>query len=106
MSVYHCSCGFGADTAEDYADHLGLAFDPDDDLGPDGTAHAEVSHDGPPRHLCACGYAAQDSPDFNDHLLLAVLPANAIGLDGARHVPVDTATPHSWYAHNPGTGEA
>jgi hypothetical protein len=101
MSVFHCACGFGADTAEDYADHLALSFDPDDDIGTDGTAHAEVSHAGPARHLCACGHASQNTPEFSDHLLLAVLPADAIGLDGNKHVPVNTTTPHHWYAHSP-----
>ena len=103
MSLMHCSCGFGADTTEDYADHLALSFDPDDDIGTDGTAHAEVSHDGPPRHRCACGYGSGDTPDFSDHLLLAVLPPDGIGLDGNKHVPVSTSTLHHWYAHNPAT---
>jgi hypothetical protein len=101
MSVFHCSCGFAADTSEDYADHLGLSFDPDDDIGTDGTAHAEITHGGPPRYQCACGYGTQDTPDFNDHLLLAVLPADAIGLDGNKHIPVNPITPHHWYAHKP-----
>jgi hypothetical protein len=105
VSALHCSCGYATDTANDFGDHLGFVFDPDDDIGTDGTAHAEIAHGGPPRHLCACGYGTQDTQDFNDHLLLAVLPPDAIGLDGARHVPVSTATPHHWYAHYPATGE-
>jgi hypothetical protein len=31
MSLFHCSCGHATDDPEDYADHLGWVFDPDDD---------------------------------------------------------------------------
>jgi hypothetical protein len=101
VSAFHCSCGFAADTPDDFADHLSWIFAPDDDQGTDVTRHAEIAGTTTRRHLCDCGYASDDPADFNDHLLLAVIPADAIGRDGQRHIPVNPATPHHWYARNP-----
>jgi hypothetical protein len=97
MSRFHCACGFAADDTESFADHLGLVFDPNHDIGNDGRTHAEIGSDGAARHLCACGFAAADAAEFNDHLLIVVMPPDAIGLDGERHAPVETATPVLFY---------
>jgi hypothetical protein len=97
MSRFHCSCGFAVDDAESFADHLGWVFDPNDDIGTDGNAHAEISSSQPSGHLCVCGFAAPDTAEFNDHLLVVVIPSDAIGFDGDRHTPVDTATPIKCY---------
>jgi hypothetical protein len=101
MSGYHCSCGFAIDDPDALADHLGWVFDRDDDIGTDGSPHAEISHPALPSHLCACGYTTTDAAELNDHLLLAVIPADGIGIDGNRHVLVDLATPRYWYAMRP-----
>jgi hypothetical protein len=101
MSALHCLCGFATDDAEGFADHLGWIFDPNDDIGTDGSAHAEISHSSEPAHLCACGFATADTAEFSDHLLLVVIPADGIGIDGERHIPVDPATPDHWYARHP-----
>jgi hypothetical protein len=101
MSRYHCSCGFAIDDPDALADHLGWVFDPDDDIGTDGHAHAEVAYAGLPAHLCACGHTTTDAAEFNDHLLLVVIPADGIGIDGNRHVLVDLATPRHWYVMRP-----
>lgn len=101
MSRFHCSCGFAIDDPEALADHLGWAFDRDDDTGTDGKAHAEITHAGLPAHLCACGYSSADPADFNDHLLIVVIPADGIGIDGTRHALIDLATPALWYAMRP-----
>ena len=101
MSALHCSCGFASDHAEAFADHLGLVFDRDDDIGADGSPHSEISHAGLPVHLCACGFSAASATEFNDHLLIVVIPADGIGIDGDRHVPVDLATPRQLYARRP-----
>jgi hypothetical protein len=101
MSQFHCSCGFAIDDAEGFADHLGWVFDRDDDIGTDGSRHAEIGQANQSGHLCACGFGAGDPAEFNDHLLLVVIPADGIGIDGDRHVPVDLATPHDWYARRP-----
>jgi hypothetical protein len=101
MSRFHCSCGFAIDDAESFGDHLGLVFDRYDDLGTDGSKHAELVHAGAPGYLCACGFATADRADFNDHLLIVVIPPDAIGIDGDKHIPVDTATPLHLYARRP-----
>ena len=97
MSRFHCSCGFAIDDAQSFGDHLGLVFDRDDDMGTDGSPHAEIIHESPPGYLCACGFTSADTADFNDHLLIVVIPADDIGIDGDKHIPVDTSTPHNWY---------
>jgi hypothetical protein len=97
MSIFHCSCGFAADKAESFGDHLGWVFDRDDDIGTDGSPHAEIAGRKPSGHLCSCGFTSPSAQEFNDHLLIMVITPDAIGLDGDRHVPVDTSTPLSWY---------
>lgn len=104
MSRYHCACGFAIDDPEALADHLGWVFDRDDDIGADGSPHAEVTHAGMPAHLCACGYTTAGTADFNDHLLLMVIPSDGIGIDGCKHTLVDLATPRHWYAMRPADG--
>jgi hypothetical protein len=101
VSSYHCACGFAIDDPEALADHLGWVFDPDNDIGTDGSPHAEVSHPGLPAHLRACGHSSADAAEFNDHLLLMVIPLDGIGIDGDRHVLVDLSTPRHWYAMRP-----
>jgi len=101
VSRYHCSCGFAIDDPEALADHLGWVFDRDDDIGTDGSRHAEVTHARLPAHRCECGYTTSDTADFNDHLLLMVIPADGIGIDGDRHALVDLATPRQWFAMRP-----
>jgi hypothetical protein len=93
MSRFHCRCGFAIDDPEELADHLGWVFDRDDDIGTDGSPHAEVTHPGPSAHLSACGYATADATEFNDHLLFMAIPLDGVGIDGGRHVLVDLATP-------------
>jgi hypothetical protein len=97
MSQFHCSCGFAIDDAESFADHLGWVFDPYDDIGTDGNAHAEVASGNLSGHLCTCGFATVDTAEFNDHLLIVVIPPDAIGIDGDRHAPTETATPIKCY---------
>jgi hypothetical protein len=76
---------------------MGWVFDRDDDIGNDGSAHAEVTSGEISGHLCACGFATADTAEFNDHLLIVVIPPDAIGIDGDRHAPTETATPIKCY---------
>jgi hypothetical protein len=100
VSLLHCSCGFGADDAGSFADHLHLAFARDDDTGTDGRQHAETARDGT-RLVCACGLTTS-AAELDDHLLMAFITPDAVGTDGERHVPVDTTTPLRWYAREAG----
>ena len=100
MSLFHCSCGFASDDADEFGDHTRLAFARDDDIGTDGQAHADLAGNrapGMPKHRCACGFQTGDTPEFDDHLLMAFIPPDNIGNDGDKHVPVDTSTPIRWY---------
>jgi hypothetical protein len=101
VSVFHCSCSFGADDAALFGDHLSLAFARADDVGTDGCMHAEVAREGA-GYLCACGYESPGAEELNDHLLLAFMTPDGVGSDGERHVPVDTSTPLAWFARKPG----
>src|SRR5215471_7553879 len=55
-----CLCGYQAISDEDLSDHLAEVFTPDDDLAPDGVAHAELSRSRSDGTLweCLCGLAA------------------------------------------------
>ena len=100
MSLFHCSCGFARDDADELGDHTRLAFARDDDIGADGQAHADLADErapSTPKHICACGFQTDDTPEFDDHLLIAFIPPDNIGSDGDKHVPADTATPIRWY---------
>jgi hypothetical protein len=77
VSRYHCSCGFAIDHPGEFGDHYRMAFAPEDDIGIDGSVHAELANDYVratrrhpdavplPRHVCACGYATGDTPDLD-----------------------------------------
>jgi hypothetical protein len=97
MSVFHCSCGFAIDCAEEFADHLHQSFGSDDDIGTDGRIHYELADTGPAMHGCACGFATRGVAEFDDHLLMAFIAPDSIGSDGAKHVPADPSTPDRWY---------
>lgn len=106
MSRYHCSCQFAADDADEFGDHIRLAFARDDDIGADGQLHADLAGGndrtpGSPQHACACSFASDDTLEFDDHLLIAFVTPDSVGADGKRHVPVDTSTPDHWYVRNP-----
>ena len=106
MSRFHCSCGFAIDDADEFGDHIRLAFTRDDDIGTDGQVHADLaggsrrSH-GSPQHVCACGFPSDDTPEFDDHLLIMFVTPDGVDTDGKRHVPVDTSTPDRWYVRKP-----
>lgn len=98
MSVYHCSCGFAIDDADELGDHLREVFGREDETGTDGRVHTEVTPEGQRQPLvCACGYHADGGREFDDHVLLAIVPPDSIGNDGEKHVPVDPSTPNRWY---------
>jgi hypothetical protein len=42
MSRFHCSCGFGADEADEFNDHLLPTITPKDGIGTDGERHVPV----------------------------------------------------------------
>ena len=86
-----CLCGYQAASAEDLGDHLAEVFTPDDDLGPDGVAHAELSRPGPDGTAweCLCGLAAIDRASLDAHLAQVFTPQDRTGRDGARHAPAD-----------------
>ena len=100
MSIFHCSCGFASDDADEFGDHARLVFARDDDIGTDGRVHVDLADPrvpGTPKHVCACGLRTDDTAEFDDHLLMTFIPPDNIGTDGDRHVPVDTAKPIRWY---------
>lgn len=103
MSVYHCSCGFAIDDADEFGDHLREVFDRPGDLGADGRVHAEVTgvtsgaDRRQPWHVCACGFETGDTAEFDDHALLVLIPPDNTGTDGTKHIPVDPSTPDRWY---------
>lgn len=98
MSVYHCSCGFAINEADEFGDHLREVFARDDEADTDGRVHSEVTPPGQVRPLvCTCGFRASSAPEFDDHILLVRIPPDNIGSDGGKHVPVDTSTPVRWY---------
>lgn len=108
MSRYHCSCGFAIDDAEEFGDHLRMAFTPEDDIGTDSRMHAEMADEyvrltgdypadcAVPRHACSCGFATDNTPEFDDHLLLVFVTPDSVGVDGQKHAPVDPSTPDRW----------
>jgi serine/threonine-protein kinase RsbW len=79
-----CGCGYQADNAEDLTDHLGEFYTTDDDVAPDGQAHAEAGGGTPGRH-CLCGFTADADASLDDHLLHAFTPDDQVGRDGTRH---------------------
>jgi hypothetical protein len=97
VSLFHCSCGFAIDAADEYGDHLEAAFTRLDDIGIDGRVHLELAGTESRRRMCACGFAADDILEFDDHLLMVFVTPDGIGTDGERHVPVNTSTPDRWY---------
>jgi hypothetical protein len=97
MSLYHCSCGFAIDDADQYGDHLNLAFARSDDIGTDGLIHFESTAG---ERACACGVSVADPSELNDHLLMAFVTPDGVGGDGEKHVPTDLSTPERWYLKN------
>jgi hypothetical protein len=97
MSVFHCSCGFAIDHAEEFADHFHQVFAPDDDIGTDGRTHYELTNASLPKPKCACGFQASDMSELDDHLLIVFIPQDSMGSDDERHLPVDTSTPIRWH---------
>ena len=92
-----CSCGYTAEDADDFRDHLLEVFTRKDAIGADGRAHDEIAA-GPPgqrtRTLrCFCSYATREGPEFDDHVLAMFLTPDRIGIDESRHVPVMSAWP-------------
>jgi hypothetical protein len=97
MSLFHCSCGFAVDDADEFGDHIRLVFARDDDIGADGQVHADLLGGSVGSHECACGLTTTDTPEFDDHLLIMFVTPDGIGADGQRHVPVDTSTHERWF---------
>jgi hypothetical protein len=104
VSLFHCSCGFAIDDADELGDHFRGVFTPDDDTHASGRVHVELTDDaarlaGFPAagHVCSCGFAADDASEFDDHFLLVFTPPDHIGTDGSRHSLIDPATPARWH---------
>jgi hypothetical protein len=97
VSIFHCSCGFAIDDADEFGDHIRLAFARDDDIGADGQVHVDLAEGATKRHECACGFTTDDTPEFDDHLLIVFVTPDGIDTDDQRHVPVNTSTPDRWY---------
>jgi hypothetical protein len=97
MSLFHCSCGFAVDDADEFGDHIRLVFARDDDIGTDGQGHVDLLGGAVGCHECACGLTTTDTPEFDDHLLIMFVTPDGIDIDGQRHVPVETSTPERWF---------
>ena len=81
-----CICGFTELADETLADHLLLAFEPQDRKGLDGLVHEEHG-----KLACACGFTAITPSELDSHFLRSFTPLNAIGSDGRQHGAVDGA---------------
>jgi hypothetical protein len=86
MTTPACTCGFTELPDETLADHLLLAFDPQDRKGPDGLVHEEHGN-----LTCACGLTATTPADLDLHFFRAFTPLDAIGIDGNKHAVIDGA---------------
>jgi hypothetical protein len=75
-----CLCGFTELDDETIADHLAVAFTPEDCVGNDGKVHEELSE-----HACACGFAVGSAGGLEAHLMAIFTPGDGIGLDGKSH---------------------
>jgi hypothetical protein len=84
MPGAQCLCGFTELDDETIADHLAVAFTPDDSVGNDGMVHEELSG-----RACACGFASGSADDLEGHLLASFASGDGIGLDGKRHEALD-----------------
>jgi hypothetical protein len=84
MPIARCLCGFAELADETMADHLAVAFTPDDCVGIDGQVHEEL-----PGCACACGFPGGSAGEIEGHLMAAFTPGDGIGLDGRRHGALD-----------------
>jgi hypothetical protein len=80
MPYEKCRCGFMELADETIADHLAVAFTPDNCVGNDGKVHEELSG-----RACACGFATGSAGDLEAHLMASFTPDDGTGLDGKRH---------------------
>jgi hypothetical protein len=90
MTATRCTCGYEADSPEEFTDHIEELFIPDSDMAPDGQVHAEAAAPVPlrssDRRECLCGFTGT-ATDLDGHFLRAFLPADRTSPDGAQHVP-------------------
>ena len=86
MTEHACSCGYAAADAEGLRDHFGEMFTPDDDIAPDGQAHAEAARDTASAGLaCLCGRTAAAIAGLDEHFTHVFTPSDRTGRDGSKH---------------------
>jgi hypothetical protein len=82
MTAISCTCGFTPDQTCELADHFGDMFTPDDDIGPDGQVHLELTAG----LKCSCGFTAIITDELDKHFhSVFPPPAGQIGRDGRQH---------------------